>query len=241
MAAAPQNFPNKGNTFSNLTKPITIDLNFVVDSSNGNGLGIRSLKSNGYVKSVFMQTSATPATGNPFVNSTSAGYAIIQLQGNFNRYIGGFTGFVSPLTGSTIKVDNGATLTIGLPYVIAILGNATAAQWKTLGVPTGVTPAVGLTFIAAATGAGSGNTSTTRVELASVSSIMSVEVIGDVNQTNNSSTSANGGMYVVIQFLAPTVSGSAYDTPMIPTAPANGSVVGMRINLDGSSVTVDGQ
>lgn len=236
----PQNLPNAGHAYQNIVKPIDINLNFVVDKANGNGLGLRSLKSNGYVKAAYMQSSATPAAANPFVNSTSAGYCLIQLKNNYNKYIGGFQGFVSPVTGSALKIDNGATLTIGVPYVITTLGNATAAQWTTIGVPTGVTPAVGLTFVAKATGGGSGNTSTSRVNAAGVSGILSVEVIGDANQSNNSNHSANGGMYLLIQFLAPTLSTNAYGQPMIPTAPADNSVVGMTIRLDGSSVTVDG-
>src|ERR1017187_394412 len=42
-----------------------LDCNFVVDSANGNGLGIRNLKGSGRVAQVFMHTSATPAAGNP--------------------------------------------------------------------------------------------------------------------------------------------------------------------------------
>lgn len=55
------NGQNGGHFYSNITQPVKIDLNFVVDSANGNGLGIRSLKSNGYVDNVFMHT--PPLTG----------------------------------------------------------------------------------------------------------------------------------------------------------------------------------
>jgi len=236
MAAAPLNFPNAGHFYSNVAKPIEIDLNFIVDRANGNGLGIRSLKSNGYVKNVYMQSSSTPASGNPMVNSTSAGLCLVQLQGNFNHYLGGFQGFVSQNATST-KIDNGATLTIGHAYVIATVGNATAAQWTTVGVPAGVTPAVGLSFIAKATGAGSGNTSTSRVVIPGVTGITSVEVIGDASQSINSNTAANGGMYLLIQFLGAT---DASTTTLIPTAPQDNAVVGMTIKLDASSVSVDG-
>ena len=257
--AAPQNFLNAGHFYSNLAKPIEIDLSFIVDSTNGNGLGIRSLKSNGYVKNVYMHTSSTPATGNP---NPAAGYALVQLQGNFNRYIGGFSGFVTPVTGS-IKIDNGATLTIGNPYIITTLGNATAAQWTTVGVPAGVTPAVGVSFIAIATGAGSGNTSTSRVSTPTTSGITNIEVIGDPNQSiANTNVAANGGAWLLVQFMSPTVAvtsgtsgnavtlnagttleatgGGTVATTMAPTAPANNSVCGMTIKLDGSSVSVDG-
>src|SRR5580698_1169620 len=50
-----------------------IDCNFIVDSSNGNGLGIRSLKGSGCA-SVYMHTSATPAAGNP---NPASGYILV--------------------------------------------------------------------------------------------------------------------------------------------------------------------
>ena len=236
--AAPQNFPNKGNLYSNITKPIDISLNFIVDSTNGNGLGIRSLKSNGYVNNVFMHTTQTPATSNGYLNpNPAAGYALIQLKGNFNRYIGGFSGFVTPVATST-KIDNGATLTVGAHYVITTLGNATAAQWLTVGVPAGITPAVGTSFIAIATGAGSGNTSTSRVMVPTTSGISTVEIVGDPNASiANSNSAANGGAWLLIKFDAAT---SASVTTLIATAPADNSVCGMTIRFDGSSVNVDG-
>lgn len=49
---------NGGRAYSFLFQPVTIDCNFVVDATNGNGLGIRSLKGSG-VKNVFMNTSAS--------------------------------------------------------------------------------------------------------------------------------------------------------------------------------------
>jgi hypothetical protein len=227
MAAAPQNMPNAGHFYSNVAKPVEIDLNFVVDSTNGNGLGIRSLKSNGYVKNVFMHTTSTPAAGSP---NPAAGIAMIQLQGNFNKYLGGFSGFVSPLTGSAL------TSTIsGDAYVIISLGTTTLAQWQAAGVTPGLTPTVGMAFIAKQT-ASIGGTGT--VKLPGVSGITSVEVVGDTNQSiANSNSALNGGAILIVQFLSDT---SSSVTTKIPTAPADNSVVGMTIKLDASSVSVDG-
>lgn len=227
MAAAPQNLPNAGHFYSNVAKPVEINLNFVVDSTNGNGLGIRSLKSNGYVKNVYMHTSATAAAGNP---NPVAGVAMIQLQGNFNKYLGGVSGFVSPVTGSALT-----STTNHNAYVIISLGTATLAQWQAVGVTPGLTPAVGMAFIATATGTIGGSAT---VKAAGVSGITSIEVIGDTNQSlANSNSAANGGAILIIQFLAATNSST---TTLIPTAPADGSVVGMTIKLDASSVSVDG-
>lgn len=45
---------NGKSTYTNVTKPCDVSLQFIVDASDENGLGIRSLKSNGYVEDVFM-------------------------------------------------------------------------------------------------------------------------------------------------------------------------------------------
>jgi hypothetical protein len=62
------------------------------------------------------------APGSPNPN---AGYAWIQLKDNYGRYIGGFSGFASPTTGSPLAI-NATALTIGNPYIIATVGHATA-------------------------------------------------------------------------------------------------------------------
>lgn len=232
--SAPQNYLNAGHFYSNIAKPVEIDLTFKVDSSNANGLGVSSVKSNGYVKNVYMHTSQTPATGNP---NPLAGFCWIQLAGNFNHYINDPIMIQSPNTGS-IKIDNGATLTLGQAYVITTLGNATASQWTTVGVPAGVTPAVGVSFIAIATGAGSGNTSTSRVSTPSTSGVTKAEIVGTPDTSiANSNVPANGGAWLLLQFLAPT---SSSVTTATPTAPTDGSIVSMSIKFDASSVSVDG-
>jgi hypothetical protein len=117
---------NGGRFYSFLNKPVLISCNFVVDSTNGNGLGIRNLKGSG-VRNVFMHTSATPGLGNGgYLNpNPAAGYAVIQLRNNYNRYAGGFSGFSSPLSGSNVAI-NGSALTVGQPYVIVSVGAGTA-------------------------------------------------------------------------------------------------------------------
>ncbi len=219
---APQNLPNAGHFYTNLTQPVDININFVVDSTNGNGLGTRSLKSNGYANAVYMHTSAPLAgSGNP---NPPAGFALIQLAGNYARYIGGFSGFVSPVSGTPLT----ATV-IHNPYIIVSLGTATLAQWQAVGVPQGLTPAVGMSFIATASATIGGSAA---VEAPSVSGIVCMEVIGDPNVSlNNSNVSANGGAYIMVQMLSDTDA---------PAAPANGSVCGMTFRLDKSSSNVDG-
>jgi hypothetical protein len=222
MPAAPQNLMNAGHFYTNLTKPVDINLNFIVDATNGNGLGVRSVKSNGYVKNVFMHTSA-PLTGSGNPNP-AVGYAIVQLAGNFNRYIGGFAGAQAPLASTSTT-----SLTQGNPYVITSLGTTTTAQWQTAGLPAGFTPAVGSAFIAAAT-ASIGGTGT--VGIPAASTVLSVQIVGDPNQElANSNSAANGGAQIMVSFIG--------DADTLVT-PANNTVVGMTIRLDGSSVNVDG-
>lgn len=173
---------NGGRTYSFAAQPVSIDCNFIVDSTNGNGYGNRTLKGQG-VKAVYMHTTAAltgsltsgsnvissisggtsslvagmPVQGtgipagttisavlssssvqmsaNATASETSesityqakgspnpaAGYALIHLTSSYNRYMGGFSGFVSPSTGSTIAI-NSTSLTAGVPYIIASVG-----------------------------------------------------------------------------------------------------------------------
>lgn len=117
---------NGGRAYSFLNRPVLIDCSFVVDVANGNGLGLRSLKGSG-VQNVFMNTSATPGKGsNGYLNpNPAAGYALIQLANSYNRYAGGFSGFVSPVAGSTIAI-NGTALTVGQAYIAVSVGHGTA-------------------------------------------------------------------------------------------------------------------
>lgn len=228
MAAAPQNYLNKGLNYQNLARPTDISLNFIVDSANGNGLGIRSLKSNGYVKNVFMSTSAPlSGSGNP---SPIAGYAVIQLAGNFNRYINGFQGYAAPVTSPSTT-----SITSTHAYVLTSLGTATTAQLQAVGFPKGITPAIGVGFIATASGS---MPASSTVGLPAASQIVSMSIVGDPNLSlNNSNVGANGGAQIIVQFNAAT---SVSNPTLLATAPSDNSIIAMTIRLDGSSVNVDG-
>ncbi len=220
---------NGGHFYSNITQPVKIDLNFVVDNANGNGLGIRSLKSNGYVRNVFMHTTASPGVNDGYLNpNPAAGLVLIQFKNNFKYYLGGFSGFVSPVAGSP-----STSTTAHAAEIIASLGTATLAQWQAVGLPPGLVPAVGQSFIATASASIGGGAS---VIAPGVSGITSVEVVGDPNQSiANSSIAQNGGAWLLVQLLGAT---SSSVTTLIPTAPANGSVIGMSAFFDLSSVSI---
>lgn len=193
--------------YTNVAMPKDISLSFAVTPTNG--LGVTSLKSNGYVRNVFMHTSTTPTANDGYTNPNPAsGYALVQFKNNFNYYLNGLAQFQSPNTGS-IKVDNSA-LTAGTVYVITTLGDATSAIWTAIGVPAGITPVVGVAFTALTVGAGA-NTSTSRVSTPSSSGIYGVEVVGNPQtMLSNSSIASNGGAWLLLQFLVPTFTAGAY-------------------------------
>jgi len=155
------------------------------------------------------------------------GFCWVQFKNNFNKYLGGFSGQVSPVSGTPVSIAP-ANLVVGQAYIIVSLGTSTLADWQAVGLPQGFTPAVGQAFLASSTGHGAGSGA---VETPSVSGVNSVEVVGDPNTTlNNASIAANAGARILLQFLSNGV----------PSAPADGSVVGMTFLFDGSSVSIDG-
>ena len=352
---------NGGRSYSFLVKPVVIDCNWVVDSTNGNGLGIRSLKGAG-VRNVYMHTAETPAAGNP---NPAVGFALVQLQNNYNRFIGLSGGGVSPVTGGTVAI-NGTALTIGNPYVIVSVGHAAAGaatiapvadssgslastwmriydgygntfivwyyvtgvggsapigvsgtlvqqtiaenatadnittalaatlallpsgiagvysfttsgggtatltltstqvnpygplpgapadgaiptgatfvstvynsnlkDWQAVGVPAGVVPAVGVSFIATATGKSVGGGSTGLVEAVGLAAI-DVEPVGDANQSIGPKPmggSPNIGGWILVQF----------SQAGIAVTPADGQVLGLSISLEAGSPIIQGE
>jgi hypothetical protein len=208
------------------TYGVLLSCNFIVDSANGNGFGLRSLKGAGF-QSVFMHTSATPGVVKGITNPNPASGVIqVQLQDNYYKYLGGFSGFVSPVSGSTLT-----STTTHTAYTIVSLGTATLAQWQAAGVRVGVTPAVGVTFIATATGT-IGGSAAVEVVKSTGSGIDHIEVMGDPNaslQLANSPVNG-GGIFILNCFSAGSV-----------TAPADNTVIGLNFYLSNSSVTVLGQ
>lgn len=234
--------------YSNVCKPCEVNLQFTVTATNG--LGVTSLKSNGYVRNVFMHTSTTPTANDGYTNpNPAAGFALIQLKQNFNKFLGMRYQIQSPNSGSDVKIDNSA-MTAGQAYVITTLGNATAAKWVAIGLPVGVTAAVGVSFIATGTG-GAGNTLTSRVQVPSISGVSSMEIVGSPDLSTSANISPNGGQWVLAQFLAPSFSGSAlgthtHDLLLKDAAVADGATTRVNAGANllgantGSNITVTG-
>lgn len=239
---ANRNFASGGKIYSMHVKPVLLDCNFVVDSTNGNGLGIRSLKGP-MIQNVFMHTSASPGAGNrnpatpnvAVINPNPAsGVLVIQLQDNYNRSLSGANAIVSPVSGSALKIDNSA-LTQGVAYIITTLGDASAAQWHALGVPAGVTPAVGVSFIAASVGAGA-NTSSSRVMTAAAagSGVATIETVGDPNLSIAPDPTKSQGFGAQIILECRDYAGAL-------VAPVDGSVISLQFYLSDSSILVQGE
>lgn len=219
------NYPNN-KLYQYEAYPVLLSCNFVVDSTNGNGLGIRNLKGSG-IANIFMNTSSSTGIGNyGAINPNPVAGAIqVQFSNNFNRYLGGFSGIIAPLTGTPVAVT---ALTAGRAYVITSLGTTTQAQWNTAGVPAGIQAVVGLAFIAKVASSGTGSTQQ------STGSTIAVSPIGDPNAgLNNSNLYMNGGAQMILY----CIDQSNGDL----SAPADGSVIGLNFYLSNSSVAVNGQ
>ena len=152
----------------------------------------------------------------------------VQLADNYARSINGIMSMVSPLDPANITVlERDSALVVGQPYVIVLVGTTTAAEWHLMGVPAGVTPAVGVSFIALITGTGAGSG---LVRSPLVSGIDHMEIIGDPNVSFGPQGVPNQGAWIMLQCL----SNNAL------TAPADNTVVALSFILDSSSVNVDG-
>jgi hypothetical protein len=221
-------------------KPVLLDCNFVVDSTNGNGLGIRSLKGP-MIQNVFMHTSATPGAGNtnpatPNVVVTNpnpaAGTIVIQLQDNFNRSLSGFNALVSPVSGTPLT-----STTAGTAVIIVSLGTATPAQsmadFQAKGLPKGITPAVGVSFVPTATGT-IGHSAAVEIAAALGTGVATIETLGDPNLSiaPNPAAAQGFGAQIILQ---------CRDYAGAIVAPANGSVISLAMYLSDSSITVQGE
>lgn len=192
-------------------KPVLLDCNFTVTPTDG--AGVTNLVGPG-IQNVWMHTSTTPTTGNP---NPAAGYAVIKLQDTYNKfYLAGYS-LQSPLTGAEISISGSSVLTVGVPYVITTVGTSTAANWQAVGLPQGITPAVGVCFIATATGSATG-TGKVKINATGGAGVSTMDILGDPNTTIVSSTTNTNvggvalGSYVVVRFLASAFTGTALGT-----------------------------
>ncbi len=124
------------------------------------------------------------AAGIKAITRLAAGIYEIQLQDNYARLLELDVNFSAPVSGGNVTAGSFST---GVAYQITALGNT---NFHLVGVPSDVTPAVGVVFVA--TGAGTG-TGTAKI-LAS-SGISSCEQIGSLENSNNP-TLTNGARII---------------------------------------------
>lgn len=204
------------------SSPVLIDCNFIVDNSVVTG--ISSLKGP-TVSAVYMNQSAASVSAiNPV-----AGTILVRLQDNYNRqFVSGVHSIQSPNSGSGLT-----STTIGIANTITLLGTATAAQWQTRGLPAGVTPAVGVSFIASSSGV-IGGSAEVQISAAAGSGIASIELVGNPDQSI-SPTPGSGqgyGAYFILQ---------CRDYAGAIAAPAAGSRISLQFYLSNSSIRTSGE
>ncbi len=210
--------------YTNVVNPKSVWANFTVTPTNG--LGVTSLKSNGYVEYVFMHTSTTPtASINGITNPNPAnGFVVVKFKNNFNYFLGVRGSVVAPATSTSTT-----STTANVAATITALGTATLAQWQAVGLPLGFTPAVGQSFIATASQSIGGSAT---IGVSGVSNVGAISLVGEPNaMVSNSSISPNAGAQVML--LLQDFAGAA-------VAPTAGSIVRLEFFFDGSSVTIDG-
>jgi hypothetical protein len=216
---ANRNFPNGGRIFTQHVRPIKQTVIFTVTPTNGNG--VTAVKG-AAAANVFMHTSISPTNGNP---NPASGNILVQMKDNYYAILMTTASIESPLSGTPLTAT-----TAGTAYTITALGTATAAQWLAAGVPSGITPVVGVSFIATATGTIGGSAA---VQTSPASGIDHVEMVGQQvgtapNMNNPTNQAGTGiGTNVVLQCLA---AGAL-------TAPAAGTTITLEIYFNDSTVT----
>lgn len=183
-----------------------IDCKFSVLSTDPTG--VTGLKG-GLISSVYMHSSA-PSAVNP---NPAVGYVQVNLGDNFAGLYGVESSIVSPNSGASLLIAS-AGLSVGLVYTITIMGTTTQAAWHGLGVPAGVTAAVGVSFIAQATSAL--GTGAVQVPATAGSGVGKLELMGTPNlqlASSNPKQGAGYNPYLIFRFMAAnTFAGSALAT-----------------------------
>jgi hypothetical protein len=203
-----------GSTIASIVSSSAITLSVATSTSTTGSITYQGVGRNGIAN-------PNPAVGN----------ILIQFEDTYNYYIGGYSGFIPPVSGSTIAIDS-TSLTVGVVYIIVSLGTSTAADWVAVGLPIGTAPVVGATFMAIATGAGSG-TGLVEIPAATYSAIDHIEAIGDPNQTINSSQGTPTNVNPPYMCLQTIFEGG------LATA-ANNTVIGCTFVFQNSNITNQG-
>lgn len=164
------------------------------------------------------------------VARNAAGIYQVNLLDSYSKFLSILCEIDSPNSGSDILVASAGT-TSGTTYVITLVGTTTTAGWVTLGLPVGITPAVGVAFKSTATTTASG-TGVVQVQAAAGSTISHIEVIGNGSTTVNVTGIGAANPYIIFQCLAATNSST---TTFVATDPASGSSLRLTLLLSDAS------
>lgn len=217
---------NRGHFYCPHVTPVLVDCAFTVAPADTAGLGITALRGQG-VANVFMHTSATPGRGsNGYLNPNPAnGLIMVQLSDNFSKLYQFESSYHA--TNSTATTSSVANVI----NVITVLGTATLAQWRAVGLPPGIVPAVGVSFIAT-TAAVIGGSAQTAIVTAAGSGIDHIEHQGSADlMPIPVGGSPNVGGFLFL---------SAYKNTAL-TAPTTGTIIRLSFYMSQSSVVVSGE
>lgn len=227
-------FKNAGHFYANHVMPVLLNATFQVSVTDTAGNGVVNLTTNpggnssGAVQAVYMHTSATASAGNP---NPGNGIIYVQFADAYNKDYLGWSGQITALSGSSILVASAGVVN-HTTYVITILGTTTTAGWQSLGLPVGVTPAVGVAFIATTTGTAAG-TGAVQVPHANGSGIQTMDQIG--SSANALSPVGIGAAYpyLIFRCMGPT---DASTTTPIAVAPRDLTWISLKFYFSNSSV-----
>lgn len=181
-------------------------------------------------------TGAVGTVKGPYVTSVTrlgVGAYQIKLNDNYSLAYNVMASLSVAPTGSNINLTTG--LTIGQAYIITAVGTSTTANWQTAGLPAGITPAVGVGFVAITAAAGTG---TGTVKAVAPSGIVTVEAVGNQSLTSAPDPAVSQGAVILIQCYGST---SSSVTTLIPADPANGSTLFVEALMSNSSITINGE
>ncbi len=172
---------------------------------------------------------AVASSSAPYISSITrlaAGKYRIKLDDNYNGFLNAMASIVAPSTGSAVA---SGSLVTGTAYRITVVGTT---NWQTAGLPEGLTPAVGMSFVATATSAGTGTATAI-----GASNILSIQLMddGDNLAPSQSVSQTSKGGYISFITLAAT---AADNVALIPADPTSGTIISLSIYLSNSSVVV---
>lgn len=210
-------------TYNPHNKATILDCSFTVNHTDSAGLGVTNLNASGRIANVFMNTNQTPGKGVGGITNPNpqAGIIIVQMSDNYNKFLNVMHTLRNPLSGSGIS----SGLSVGNVYVITVLGTTTLAQWQAAGVPTYITPAVGVAFVAAATSF----TGTGRVQAPATAGtgIQSIEKLGSASVMNSTGANIVGAGVGMSLFLG------CYNS--VGSLPVTSGTAGNAVTLNGGN------